>query len=211
MSTAPVGSATPKTTDKSTFPGIGLTCHFIAGATSENPELPGLRVFAKYVGRSNSSSRQGATPRRHRVFVPSIVRPPSRALTFTPFSLCRLPTGTTRLEFVTSGRSVAISSLTVGQPSACASTAPRTATADSKHIWRVRLRTRTLIEGQPAGGVGGRQQNQLPVSASRDPTWAATSNRLDLRRCALIRTAAAKLSSHHKIPPIAGVNCCRRH
>jgi hypothetical protein len=49
--------------------------------------------------------------------------------------------------------------LAVGQPSACASTALRTANADSKHIWRVRLRTRTLIKGQPAGGVGGRQQN----------------------------------------------------
>jgi len=47
-----------------------------------------------------------------------MVRPPSRALTFTPFSLWKLPTGTTRLEFVTSGRSVAMSSLATGQPSA---------------------------------------------------------------------------------------------
>jgi hypothetical protein len=80
------------------------------------------------------------------VFVPSIVRPPSRALKFTPFSLCRLPTGTTRLEFVTSGRSVAISSLAVGQETACASIAPRIVNACSKHIWRVRPLTDTLIE-----------------------------------------------------------------
>ena len=83
----PKGSATPNTRDKSIFPGIGLTCRFIAGATFENLELPGPRTFAKHVGRSNSSSRQGATPKRHRVFVPLIVRPPSRVLKFTPFSL----------------------------------------------------------------------------------------------------------------------------
>src|SRR5580700_6559782 len=134
MSAAPVGSASPATKDKSILPGIGLTCLFIAGAISENPELPGARTFAKYVGRSISSSRQEATPKRQRVFVPSIVRPPSRALKFTPFSLWRLPTGTTRLEFVTSGRSVALSSLAVGQPSARASTDTRIASADSQHV-----------------------------------------------------------------------------
>jgi len=173
----------PKTRDKSTFPGIGLTCHFTAGATSENPELPGPRMFAKYVGISSNSSRQGATPRRHRVFVPSIVRPPSRAVKFTPFSLWRLPTGTTRLEFVTSGRSVAISSLAVGQPSACASTAARTTNADSKPIWRVRLRTTTLTKSTTDG--------------RHHPTWAATSYRLDLPGYALIPTAVPKLSSRH--------------
>jgi hypothetical protein len=41
--------------------------------------------------------------------------------------------------------SVAISSLAVGQPSACASTAPRIENADSQHIWIVRLLTETLI------------------------------------------------------------------
>jgi len=52
----------PKTSDKSIFPGIGLTCHFSAGATSEKPEFPGPLRFAKYVGRSTSSSKQGAIP-----------------------------------------------------------------------------------------------------------------------------------------------------
>ena len=37
-----------------------------------------------------------------------------------PFSLCRLPKGTTRLEFVTSGRSVAISDEEVGHSPAYA-------------------------------------------------------------------------------------------
>jgi hypothetical protein len=55
--------------------------------------------------------------------------------------------GTTRLEFVTSGRSVAISSLAVGHVSADASTAPKTANAESKNIWKVRLLTETLIDG----------------------------------------------------------------
>src|ERR1700738_2420755 len=144
----------PNTRDKSTFPGIGLTCHLTAGAISENPELPGALMFAKYVGWSTSSSRQGATPSRHREFVPSIVRLPP-ALKFTPFSLCRLPMGTTRLEFVTSGRSVAISSLLVGQPSACASAVPRIANADSQHIWSVRLLTETLIGKTQWGPKGG--------------------------------------------------------
>src|ERR1700737_998212 len=82
-----------------------------------------------------------------------MVRPPSRALMFTPFSLCRLPVGTTRLEFVTSGRSVAISSLAVGQASARASTAPKIGSAGSKHSWKVRLSTgwlqiNLLLSGQ---------------------------------------------------------------
>jgi hypothetical protein len=34
------GSATPNTGDKSTFPGIGLTCHFIAGATKPRASRP---------------------------------------------------------------------------------------------------------------------------------------------------------------------------
>src|SRR5258708_9207646 len=148
MSAAPVGSAMPNTRDKSLFPRTRMTCRFTAGATSENPELPGARMFAKYVGTSTSSSRQGAIPSRHLVLLPSIVRPPSRALTFTPFSLCRLPTGTTMLEFVTSGRSVAISSLAVGQASARASTAARLANADSKPATRVRLRLKTLDLGK---------------------------------------------------------------
>src|SRR5262245_33491229 len=37
-----------------------------------------------------------------------------------PFSACKLPVGTTRLELVTSGRSVAIGSVLVGHPSAFA-------------------------------------------------------------------------------------------
>jgi hypothetical protein len=37
-----------------------------------------------------------------------------------PFSFCRLPTGTTRLEFVVSGRSVAMSDADVGHSPACA-------------------------------------------------------------------------------------------
>src|SRR5258707_15409694 len=36
------GSATPNTRDKSIFPGIGLTCHFIAGATFETLSFPAL-------------------------------------------------------------------------------------------------------------------------------------------------------------------------
>src|SRR6267143_2385723 len=116
----PVGNARPNAAERSTFPGTGLICHFSAGATSEKPEFWGLRTFAKYVGVSTRNSRQFAIPARRRVFVPSITRSPPRALKLTPFSICRLPGGVTTLEFVTSGRSVLISSLMLGQLSAFA-------------------------------------------------------------------------------------------
>src|ERR1700738_5650765 len=89
MLAEPVGNATPNTAERSTLPGIGLICHFSAGATSEKPEPSGPRTFAKYVGTSTRSSRQFAMPARNRVFVPSTNRPPSRALKLTPFSICR--------------------------------------------------------------------------------------------------------------------------
>src|SRR5258705_10513205 len=104
----PVGNATPNTADRSTFPGTGLICHFSAGATSEKPEFFELPTFAKYVGVSTRTSRQFVT------------RSSPRALKLTPFSICRLPGGVTTLEFVTSGRSVLISSLMLGQLSAFA-------------------------------------------------------------------------------------------
>src|SRR5262252_3391242 len=50
-------------------------------------------------------------PRRQRLLVPSKTSAPLRRLTFAPFSFCRLPTGTTTLELVVSGRSVAMGSL----------------------------------------------------------------------------------------------------
>jgi hypothetical protein len=53
--------------------------------------------------------------------VPSDARPFWLPLTFIPFSICRLPAGTTMLELVTSGRSVDISSRAVGHPAAFAS------------------------------------------------------------------------------------------
>ena len=63
-------------------------------------------------------------PARKRVFVPSRNRSLSRALKLMPFSICKLPAGTTTLEFVTSGRSVAISSPMTGQLSAFAAIVP---------------------------------------------------------------------------------------
>jgi hypothetical protein len=54
--------------------------------------------------------------------------------------------GTTRLEFVTSGRSVAISFLAVGQEFADASTAASDASTGTKLILKTCLFTETLIE-----------------------------------------------------------------
>src|SRR5260370_20658198 len=72
---------------------------------------------ADIVRQSIRTSKQGAIPRRQRLLVPSNTSAPARRLTFAPFSLCRLPTGTTTLELVTSGRSVAIGALVCVHPS----------------------------------------------------------------------------------------------
>src|SRR5215471_585892 len=108
IETAPVGSPTPVVIERSNFPGIGLICHFTAGATSVNPEDPGPRNVVTLLGRSTNTSRHGATPRRSRLLVPSNTCAPSRRLTFIPFSFWKLPTGSTTLELVMSGRSVSI-------------------------------------------------------------------------------------------------------
>src|SRR5215475_11531710 len=57
-------------------------------------------------------------PSRQRLLVPSKTSAPARRLTLAPFSFCRLPIGTTTLELVTSGRSVAIGALVCVHPSA---------------------------------------------------------------------------------------------
>ena len=63
------------------------------------------------------NSVQGAMPSRSLVLVPSRAFEPWLTVQSTPFSACKLPYGTTRLELVTSGRSVTISSALVGQQS----------------------------------------------------------------------------------------------
>ena len=59
-------------------------------------------------------------PRRSLLLVPSKTSPPSWRLRLMPFSLWKLPTGTTTLELVTSGRSVAIGEVFWVQLSAAA-------------------------------------------------------------------------------------------
>src|SRR5258708_31861737 len=70
-------------------------------------------------------------PSLSRLLVPSNVLSRPRRVVLMPFSPCRLPTGTTRLEFVTSGRSVAISDAEVGHSPACASAGAPTKTSAS--------------------------------------------------------------------------------
>jgi hypothetical protein len=61
---------------------------------------------------------QRATSSRTLVFVPSMVLEARRAVRLIPFSACKLPFGTTKLELVTSGRSDWISLWVSGQYSA---------------------------------------------------------------------------------------------
>ena len=68
---------------------------------------------------------QWAAPSRILLFVPSMVLEARRTVRLMPFSACKLPFGTTKLELVTSGRSVWISLWVSGQYSAAeASTVP---------------------------------------------------------------------------------------
>jgi hypothetical protein len=84
---------------------------------------------------------QRATPSRTLVFVPSMVLEARRAVRLIPFSACKLPFGTTKLELVTSGRSVWISLWVSGQYSAaeastipCPSAASRSATTNADRM-----------------------------------------------------------------------------
>src|ERR1700730_8630551 len=183
----PVGNATPNTAERSTFPWAGLICHFSAGATSETPEFLGPRTFAKYVGVSTRNSRQFAIPVRKRVFVPSTNRSRSRVLKLTPFSICRLPAGTTRLEFVTSGRSVVISSLVLGQPSALAVIVPRQTAKPSTTIASLQTNARavrTIVQfdfllriRSPEASRKSRDGNhQPPCTRERSAQLTAPSN-----------------------------------
>src|SRR4029077_2324882 len=76
-------------------------------------------------------------PNRSLRFAPSIALAPCAELRLTPFSLCRLPTGTTRLELVTSGRSVAMSEAAVEHSAPIAGNAPRQVATDNStdHRW----------------------------------------------------------------------------
>lgn len=73
--------------------------------------------------------------------------------------------GTTRLEFVTSGRSVAISSFAVGQESACASTAASDASRDIELIPKTRLFIATFARAMPRD-----RTDQPPGSTINSPT-----------------------------------------
>src|SRR5580704_9599618 len=75
---------------------------------------------------STKISRQGATPQRSRLSVPSNAWSLSRWLKFMPFSLWQLPCGSTTLELVTSGRSVSIGLSFPGHCSAAAAEAAKT-------------------------------------------------------------------------------------
>jgi hypothetical protein len=108
--------------------------------------------------------------------VPSKVFSDPRPVVLIPFSLCRLPTGTTRLEFVTSGRSVAISDADVGHSPACTAVGKlrvvrRTASAQVPGLHLVLtveasdLAMQTVRENrdQSAIGVAGAVGDQLVI------------------------------------------------
>src|SRR6266481_1995731 len=104
---------------------------------------------------------QRATPSRTLVFVPSMVLEARPAVRLIPFSACKLPFGTTKLELVTSGRSVWISLRVSGQYSAaasaipCPSAASRSATTNADRMALMAGSLRTPLGAKPGVSPGG--------------------------------------------------------
>jgi hypothetical protein len=86
---------------------------------------------------------------------------------FTPFSLWKLPVGTTRLEFVTSGRSVAISSLAVGQESTRASARASAVASDAIADTRLTLKVRLFTDDLDRNGNRTARQRRRTVQFTR--------------------------------------------
>ena len=112
---------------------------------------------------------QWATPNRILLFVPSMILETRYAVRLMPFSVCKLPFGTTKLELVTSGRSVWISVWISGQYSAAeASTIARSSGANISAIIDAQ-RTALLADGLrgSAGCTPGISQGRTAEIASR--------------------------------------------
>jgi hypothetical protein len=106
---------------------------------------------------------QRATPSRILVFVPSMLLEAQRAVRLIPFSACKLPFGTTKLELVTSGRSVWISLWVSGQYSAaeaatisCRSAASRSASTNPDRTAFMRAAYGTSLRAEPGVSSGAR-------------------------------------------------------
>jgi hypothetical protein len=94
-----------------------------------------------------------------------------------PFSLWKLPKGTTTLEFVTSGRSVAISSLGVGQfsPSARASATGIAVKAQTSSAQRTRLPSHSMTT-RNTNSINTLSRCGYLMSAGPIGSGAATTN-----------------------------------
>ena len=123
---------------------------------------------------------QRATPSRTLVFVPSMVLEARRAVRLMPFSACKLPFGTTKLELVTSGRSVWISLWLSGQYSAaeaatisCASSESISAITNAERTALMAGSLRASAGAQPGVSPGthrrDRQSSETRPSAGRSP------------------------------------------
>src|SRR6185437_13145851 len=111
--------------------------------------------------------------------------PPSKAVRFRPFSFWRLPQGTTTLELVTSGRSVLISSVAVGQLSDRAS---------------VGVRTSIKIDGDRQAARCVRTLEWLPASRPDDRRRAVGVKRLDRLQPPCLPLLAFLLGPDDRLP-----------
>src|SRR5260370_20031677 len=136
---------------------------------------------------------QWATPSRILVFVPSMILEAWCAVRSMPFSACKLPFGTTKLELVTSGRSVWISLCLSGQYSAaeastipCPSAASRSASTDADRTALMAgslrdpagCKTRSLARGRTdevpvVGGALALEDDRFAGVAARTAGWHA--------------------------------------
>jgi hypothetical protein len=123
---------------------------------------------------------QWATPSRILVFVPSMLLEAWCAVRLMPFSACKLLFGTTKLELVTSGRSVWISLWLSGQYSAaeaatasCASSESISAITNAERTASMAGSLRASAGAQPGVSPGthrrDRQSSETRPSAGRSP------------------------------------------
>ena len=117
---------------------------------------------------------QRATPNRILVFVPSMLLEAPRAVRLMQFSARKLPSGTTKLELVTSGRSVWISLWVSGQYSAaeaatisCRSAASRSASNNPDRTAFMQAAYDTSLRAEP--GVSSSARTDKIASVGRAP------------------------------------------
>src|SRR5262249_4351092 len=147
-------------------------------------------------GRSTRTSRQGATPSRHRLLVPLSACAPSLRCRSTPFSFCKLATGTTTAELVTSGRSVSIGLFGPVHSPAVAADAkpvnnPATSTVEARSRTKFAIATRGAVIYRGVPILRAASLIRRPLHLLPEPTGKPNGASVRQPRCACLHGPVA--------------------